>query len=91
MWFVYLGGLPVAAAVAWLASRLFDTKIPGMVAAIAWMVAYMVIGFRIQLWPCPRCGKRFSAKWWYNKWLFARKCVHCGLPKYSNSDAGENV
>jgi Zn ribbon nucleic-acid-binding protein len=34
------------------------------------------------MWRCPRCGKWFSAKWWYNKGFLARQCVHCGLQKY---------
>jgi hypothetical protein len=38
---------------------------------------------RLALFRCPRCGKRFFTTMWYRN-PFARKCVHCGLPKYSN-------
>jgi len=41
-------------------------------------------------WSCPRCGKPFHAALragfirWRNS--FARRCVHCGLPKWVDSD-----
>ena len=52
--------------------------------AIALAACWLVLGARINRWRCPRCGKWFSATWWYHLFLFARKCVHCGLPKYAN-------
>jgi hypothetical protein len=51
----------------------------------AWTMVCLVAGFRLNAWRCPRCGKWFSCKWWYGLGVFARKCVHCGLPKYANS------
>ena len=41
-------------------------------------------------WSCPRCGKPFHATVhagfirWRNP--FARRCVHCGLPKWVDTD-----
>lgn len=34
-------------------------------------------------WPCPRCGQSFHVCWWYSN-TFARRCVHCGLPKWTS-------
>src|SRR5690242_5130627 len=51
----------------------------------SWMLACVIMGLRTELFHCPRCGKRFFATWWYHN-AFARKCVHCGLPKWANTD-----
>ncbi|MFC1498895.1 hypothetical protein ACFLS1_10565 [Verrucomicrobiota bacterium] len=53
-----------------------------MVVALSWMFAFVVVGLWFTLWPCPRCGRGFFATWWFSN-QFARKCVHCGLPKWS--------
>jgi hypothetical protein len=40
-------------------------------------------------WSCPRCGKPFHyIAHWYGRWNnpFARRCVHCALPKWADSD-----
>jgi hypothetical protein len=51
---------------------------------IVWLVASIIVGDRYQRWPCPRCGRPFGKTfWWHNP--FARKCVHCGLPKWTTS------
>jgi hypothetical protein len=46
-----------------------------------WMLLFIVVGIRYQLWKCPRCSKGFAYKGWYNKSYFARKCVLCDLSK----------
>jgi hypothetical protein len=49
--------------------------------------AFVLTEFWLDTWRCPRCGHWYSTKmissgllksWW------VRKCVHCGLPKYSD-------
>jgi ketosteroid isomerase-like protein len=57
----------------------------GFVIGACWMAAFVVTGWRAALFPCPRCHKWFFATWWYRN-PFARKCVHCGLPKWANSE-----
>jgi len=49
----------------------------------AWFVFFIVSAIRYQLFRCPRCGEWFSGTWWYNLSFLAQKCVHCGLPKFS--------
>ena len=35
---------------------------------------------------CPRCHQRFfRVNWWTEFDLSARKCMHCGLPRYGSS------
>jgi hypothetical protein len=53
--------------------------------ALSWMAAFLVTSFRQAYFPCPKCGEPFFAMWWYRN-PFARKCVHCGLPKWASSD-----
>jgi hypothetical protein len=50
----------------------------GFVGVAAWFV--------LNFFRCPRCDKFFAISWWYNLSIFARKCVHCGLKKFSDGD-----
>src|SRR6476469_6301279 len=86
-WFAFLGYVPVCFTVAVLSMRLFATFTPAFVVAIGWMVFFLVAGNVVLRFPCPRCGKPFFAKWWYHNSL-ARRCVHCGLPKYADPTRG---
>jgi hypothetical protein len=51
----------------------------------SWMLAMVVAGWRIVLFPCPRCGKWFSSTLLYRN-PFTTKCLHCGLEKWAISD-----
>jgi hypothetical protein len=51
----------------------------------SWVLAFLIVGWRLNWFRCPRCRNRFFSTWWYHN-PFARKCVHCGLPKWANSD-----
>ena len=84
--FVFFGYVPIVGLVAVVTMRLFGTTTPAFVAAFTWMALYVIAGIRFQRFKCPRCGKWFLAKWWYHN-MYARKCVHCGLPKYSLNEA----
>jgi hypothetical protein len=79
---IVLGGAPIFALGAVLSEKLFHTTAPASVIAVVWFAAFFFNGVRLQLWRCPRCGEWFSGTWWYNKSFLARRCVHCGLPKY---------
>ncbi len=71
-----------------LGYRIFGDPVPGHVFGVTWMVVILVVGTRISGWRCPRCGKWFSATWWYNAGAFALACVHCGLPKFASNRDG---
>ena len=87
-WIVWLGYVPVVGMLSVLVLWFFGTFVPGFVFAGLWMLMFLVVHIRLSGWPCPRCGKPFSKKWWYDKGFFARKCVHCGLAKYAAYDRG---
>jgi hypothetical protein len=80
--FAFLGYTPIVFVIGVVTIRLFHTSMPFYVAAFSWMIFYAVASLRCTSFRCPRCGKWFFAKWWYHNG-FARRCVHCGLPKYA--------
>jgi hypothetical protein len=83
MLFAFVGYVPIIFGLGVLSAHLFSTLTPALVLAFAWMTFLVVAGNFSLRFPCPRCGKWFFAKWWYYKG-FARRCVHCGLPKYAD-------
>jgi hypothetical protein len=50
----------------------------GFIGAGAWFV--------LNFFRCPRCGRFFAMTFWYNLSIFARRCVHCGLKKFSDAE-----
>ena len=82
---IFLGYIPGVWLISTSLTRYLNWEHAEMVIALSWMFAFAVIGIRFTLWPCPRCGRGFFATWWYSN-QFARKCVHCGLPKWIESD-----
>lgn len=81
-WLVFVSYVPIVMTVAIVSIKLFNTFTPAFILAFIWMVFFVITGMRVNLWRCPRCNKWFSATWWYNLGFLARRCVHCGLPKY---------
>ena len=75
--------VPAVVGTALLCIKYLHTAKPAVALALLWMAYTLYVGARINLWRCPRCGQCFSGTWWYNKGIFARQCVNCGLPKYS--------
>jgi len=80
--------VPVVVGTALLTLKYLHTPNPAFVLAVLWMGYTLYVGARINLWRCPRCGQCFAGTWWYNKGIFAKQCVNCGLPKYSSDSAG---
>ena len=52
--------------------------------------AYLVIVFGawvlLNFFLYPRCHWPFAITWWYSLSIFAWKCAHCDLRKFSNGD-----
>lgn len=84
--FAFLGYVPFVFMIAVVTGRLFHSTTPGFAVAFGWMIFLVVAGTRCERFRCPRCGKLFFAKWWYHN-SFARRCVHCGLPKYASPES----
>jgi hypothetical protein len=92
VWLIFLGYIPGVIAIFF--SVLFLFRLIGLPAAWdgpafyaiagSWMFSFIVAGIYAGYFPCPRCHKPFFVTWWYRN-PFARKCVHCGLPKWANS------
>jgi hypothetical protein len=61
--------------------------------AIGWIAAFAVTGYFKGNFVCPRCGENFFRRWDPRPWrqsfrsnIFARHCMHCGLPKWAAQD-----
>jgi hypothetical protein len=52
-----------------------------------WIVAFGYTRLVIIFFGCPRCGRRFFMPKGRNPNIFARRCMHCGLPKWASDPA----
>lgn len=76
-------GLPIAAPA-------LDDRIGFVWFGVLWIGSCLGTGFRLSMWRCPRCGHCFFWNFIHNQ--FARRCMHCGLPKWATSnDAGSTA
>src|SRR5579859_3043756 len=82
-----LGYVPGVLAIGVTLDNLAGSKIPVFVVAVGWMFALAFAGVALKTFPCPRCGKHFFRSLDYHN-TFARKCVHCGLPKWVEVEKG---
>lgn len=61
-----------------------ESSAAAAVFVVAWFLLLATAWLRLLLWRCPRCGRAFFfAKGYRNP--FARRCMHCGLPKWRRS------
>lgn len=63
--------------------------VPLILLSIFLVVRFYFLGAKYSYWACPRCGEPFHYRrrrfgHWNNP--AAGKCVHCGLPKWVESD-----
>lgn len=86
-WFfgVWLGGLPSVILLAGALITFFHSELPFYFVGGAWLVSFAVAGFRLTLFRCPSCHHHFFCTWYFSN-HFARRCVHCGLPKWTEID-----
>lgn len=76
---VWLGGLPVM----FVSGRLIS-GCAALLLVPVWIAGSVFTAVHLASFPCPRCGQRFSGSWRISN-PFAQKCVHCGLPKWSET------
>lgn len=52
---------------------------PGAVVAFVYLAATMLIGLPVLFWPCPRCGRWYSMRFWpiAISWPWVDHCLHC--------------
>lgn len=79
IWLLWFG---IALVLGWESTA---SGIARTIVALAWMISLVVTGNRAANFRCPRCGKHFFKTFWYYN-SFARRCVHCGLRKWSTTD-----
>jgi ribosomal protein L37E len=77
--------LPGSAIIGVPLSRLADSDWPLALVGATWLIAVLVTDRAAIRLKCPRCGKPFFHTWWFHNG-FAKKCVHCGLPKRAKHD-----
>jgi len=53
-----------------------------------WVGLICFTGHRATSFPCPRCNKPFFRDILYHN-SFAKKCVHCGFPKWGELTGNE--
>ena len=89
-WSVLLGGFLFVAFLGIVLSQMLPTNIVDPAILIlggAWMLAYAVVGIRLSYWRCPRCRRYyFGGALMVNQ--LARRCRHCGLQKWDESEGG---
>jgi hypothetical protein len=80
-----LGLFPVMEVVGFIA-RYFDVPALYSVFIVVWFIFILSTAAEFAWFRCPRCGKTFAVRVFFNLLppVFVRRCVHCGLPKYSN-------
>ena len=81
--FALAGFFPVI-LLARVVARIFNIPILFIIIAFAWFLVIGTAATETSYWRCPRCRKPFSITSWYRMGVHAQRCVHCGLPKYSN-------
>ena len=85
--FAFIGFVPAEVAVILVSMLLFNSDRPALVFAYCWMAFFFVASRRASRFPCPRCGKMFFLYSGFSSYsMFAKKCVHCDLPKYAGEE-----
>jgi len=76
MWGLFFGFVPCGVA----ASNLLPTIAAEVL--VAWAVGLAMSALAVGLFRCPACGRCFHQTWWWGN-PFSRRCLHCGLRKWS--------
>ncbi|WP_404308968.1 hypothetical protein [Neorhodopirellula lusitana] len=82
-WILILTYLPGVALAAIAMQRWTGSDDAAMIAAVAWMAAYGVAGWRCGHFPCPQCGRPFFI-WRFTYHVWTGQCLHCNLPKWAD-------
>jgi hypothetical protein len=87
LWYrvVIYGFVPLVFISSVVASRLVGSDALFFIMASVAMLAAIVVAYRMMVFECPRCRRSFFS----SRWMFkphTKKCVHCELPKWSETD-----
>jgi predicted RNA-binding Zn-ribbon protein involved in translation (DUF1610 family) len=88
LWYriVLYGFVPLVFIASVVASRLVGSDAPFMIMASVAMLAAIVVTYRLVVFQCPRCHRSFFSRSWWTFQPHKQKCVHCGFPKWSETD-----
>jgi hypothetical protein len=89
-WFfaAWLGGFAIVASLAALFDKFSLGGAAFWILGPAWMISFVVVAARLQLFKCPRCHRPSFNTVWYGNPL-ARRCVHWGLAKWSSEGSND--
>jgi hypothetical protein len=79
-------GLVPFIGLAYFLNQVAHAKTLLSIVVILYAALFFTTQLRLTFFLCPRCHKWFATTWLFNRGLFARKCVHCGLRKFSNGE-----
>jgi hypothetical protein len=74
--------LPAQMFLAPLLARAFPQRDVGSIVFLIWALGIVASSIYFFSWRCPRCNKHYFSKSLHHD-PFARKCLHCKLPKWA--------
>jgi hypothetical protein len=84
-WAAFLGGIPYTIVGGWF-TEIHGIRWVWWLLMAWWGVSFFVTALRKGMFLCPRCGQEFFSRDGFGN-TFARKCLHCGLPKWAEPAA----
>ena len=84
---VILTYIPGVLAIGVPLNELIGSEIPIYVIALAWMLAFAASVIALNFFKCPSCQRPFFHTWLLGN-IVARKCMHCGFPKWAEAKHG---
>jgi hypothetical protein len=82
--FALIVQLLIIAASIYYAAAIRHNFVPVVTLQLAWVAIFIAAAIRLESFRCPRCGEKFFVSPGYYHNVFARRCLNCSLPKYSN-------
>jgi hypothetical protein len=82
--FALIVQLSIIAASIYFTPAIRHHFVPVVALQAGWLVIFVATAIRLHNFRCPRCGEKFFVSPGYYHNVFARRCLNCGLPKYSN-------
>ena len=79
----YAVAMPISVGLYILSDKLFHGALLGYLLVLPLLIYPATRMTQMQHFPCPRCNNWFFWRAWSEN-LFAQRCQHCGLRKYSD-------
>ena len=66
-WLIVASYVPVLKALSFVYQKFPTQHDPVPAVALFWMGLFIFKGYRLQMWPCPRCGRLFEGRSFYGR------------------------